>query len=383
MRADVVVVGGGLAGSAAAWAVSRRGRGVVLLEAFEAGHGNGSSHGSARIFRRAYPDPLYVRLTGEAGKLWGQLEEEAGEELIEVTGGLDYGPSPEPEKMYEQLRAQQVLAELLTPGQAAERWPGLTFRDGDAVMYHPDAGVIDAERAMAAMRRLAAANGADVRYGTPVTSIGADGTVRTRDETFEAETVIVAAGPWVEPLVGEHVPLPPLVVTQTQAFHFPVVGAARALQAGEVGDSQAGDEGAAGATRPWPTFIYHGDDVPYYGLPSGADMPGAVKVGVHGHGTITTADGRDGVVNPVVREEVRQFVMSTCPGLSDEPAGEVTCMYTTTANEDFVLDRRGPFVVVSACSGHGAKFAPLIGEIAADLAAGEPQRERRFGLEMN
>jgi glycine/D-amino acid oxidase-like deaminating enzyme len=92
-RVDVVIIGAGLAGSATAWAPARRGRSAVVLEAFQPGHRRGSSHGSARIFRRAYPDPLYVRLTGEAQRLWRQLADEAGEELVLTTGGLDFGPA--------------------------------------------------------------------------------------------------------------------------------------------------------------------------------------------------------------------------------------------------------------------------------------------------
>ena len=92
-RADAVIVGAGLAGSAAARALASRGRSVVLVEAFQPGHRRGSSHGSARIFRRAYPDPLYVRLTGQAQVLWRQLADEAGEELVTTTGAVDYGPA--------------------------------------------------------------------------------------------------------------------------------------------------------------------------------------------------------------------------------------------------------------------------------------------------
>jgi glycine/D-amino acid oxidase-like deaminating enzyme len=153
---DVVVIGAGLAGSAAARAVASRGRSVVVLEAFEPGHRRGSSHGSARIFRQAYPDPLYVRLTGEAQRLWRQLADEAGEEFILTTGGLDFGPAREQEKMHEILRAFGVPAELMPPAAAAERWPGIAF-GRDPVMFQPDAGVIDAERAMSAMRALAQA----------------------------------------------------------------------------------------------------------------------------------------------------------------------------------------------------------------------------------
>src|SRR5579872_6838496 len=150
-RVDAVIIGAGLAGSATARALAARGRSAVLLEAFQPGHRRGSSHGSARIFRRAYPDPFYVRLTGAAQRLWRQLADEAGEELIATTGGIDFGPSREQEKMYEVLRAAEAPVELLPAAEAAERWPGVAF-GADPVMYQPDAGVLDPERAMAAMR---------------------------------------------------------------------------------------------------------------------------------------------------------------------------------------------------------------------------------------
>src|SRR5581483_9296433 len=158
-RADVVIVGAGLAGSAAAWALSSRGRSVVLLEALEPGHRRGSSHGSARIFRRAYPDPLYVRLTGQAQELWRRLSDEAGEELVHATGAVDYGPARTQEKMYDLLTEAGVTVELMPAGAAAERWPGISF-GADPVMFHPDGGALDPERAMAAMCGIAAGRGA-------------------------------------------------------------------------------------------------------------------------------------------------------------------------------------------------------------------------------
>ena len=362
MRADVVVVGAGLAGSAAAWALARRGRDVVLLDAFEPGHAKGSSHGSARIFRRAYPDPFYVRLTGLAGERWRQLEDEAGEQLVRTTGAVDFGPSPLVKRMYDILRAERVPAELLTPAQATQRWPGLNFTDDgrlDPVLFHPEGGVIDPDRAITAMQRLAGGRGANIRHNTPVTSIE-DHTVCTATATYQANTVIAAAGAWLEPLVRPlHIPLPRLIVTQVQAFHFATKARER--------DEQ------------WPTFIRH-DDTIVYGLPSGSDAPGAVKVGVHGQGTVTTADDRDGIPSKVARERVREFVMNKVPGLEPAPIGELTCLYTSTENEDFIIDRRGAFVISSTCSGHGAKFAPLTGELLADLADGKPAPYPRFTL---
>jgi monomeric sarcosine oxidase len=360
-QVDAVIIGAGLAGSATAWALARRGRSAVVLEAFEPGHRRGSSHGSARIFRRAYPDPLYVRLTGQAQRLWQQLADEAGEELVLATGGLDFGPARAQEKMYEILRAFGVPAELMSAASAAERWPGVAF-GSDPVMFHPGAGVIDAERAMSAMRTLAEARGVQIHYGSPVQGVSAspDGAVvRAADRSWYAPIVVVAAGAWLEPLLGGQVPLPPLVVTQQQAFHF-----APRVPAGSR-----------------PVFIYHAE-VAMYGLPAGRDgeVPDAIKIGRHANGTVTTGDDRDGIVNPVVREEVRAFVRRTLHDVDPDPVGEMTCLYTSTATEDFILDRQGPFVVCSACSGHGAKFAPLTGEIAADLACGSLSPAPRFTL---
>jgi sarcosine oxidase len=358
-RADVVVVGAGLAGSAAAWVLASRGRDVVVLEAFGPGHRRGSSHGSARIFRRAYPDPLYVRLTGEAGERWRRLQDEAGEELLRVTGELDYGPSPEPAKMHELLTAHGVAAELLPPAAAKERWPGFAFGD-HPVLFHAEAGAIDPDRAMAAMIRLAAARGAEVRYEVPVLRLERDGDaaiVHTAGEPIGARRVIVAAGGWLPPLLSGLVRLPDLRVTQTQAFHFAQAGA-----------------GLAG----WPAFIYHHDEIPLYGLPAGRDatVPGSVKIGEHGRGTVTTADGRDGLIDPAGRERVSRFVSGNLPGLDARPRDDISCLYTSTPSEDFVIDRQGPFVICSACSGHGAKFAPLTGELAADLADGAAAQPR-------
>jgi monomeric sarcosine oxidase len=362
---DAVIIGAGLAGSAAARAIARRGRSVVVLEAFQAGHRRGSSHGSARIFRRAYPDPFYVRLTGQAEPLWQQLADEAGEELVLATGGLDYGPAREQEKIYDILGGLEVPAELIPAEGAAERWPQLAFGT-DPVVFQPDAGVIDAERAMAAMRRLAAAGGAQIYYDSPVLSIEtaeAGALVHTADRSWRAPAVIVAAGAWLEPLLGGQVRLPSLVVTQQQAFHFAPLARP--------------DEGAP----PWPVFIRH-DEVTMYGLPAGRDgeVPGAIKIGDHRHGTVTTGDERDGIVDPAARDRARALVRHWLRGLDPDPVGEVTCLYTSTASEDFILDRRGPFVICSACSGHGAKFAPLTGEFAAELACGGAPPDRRFAL---
>ena len=368
-RADLIVIGAGLAGCAAARAAAARGLGVIVLEMFGPANHNGSSHGSARIFRRAYPDPLYVRLTGEAETRWRELEDAAGEQLLTLTGGLDFGAVRDPAGLHAVLSASGVPSELLAPEAAAERWPQFDFGRAGPVLYHPGAGVLDPELAMAAMLRLAAADGAVVRFGIPVTKVevasdGEGAIAHTNTGSYTAPVIAVAAGAWTAPLLDGVVALPPLTVTQQEFFHF---APARPPAPGE---------------DPWPVFICQDGDDNCYGLPGGRDggVPGAVKVGEHTAHAPTTAEIRDYYVEPDVRARVADFAARHVPGLTPQPLNEATCLYTGTASEDFVLDRRGPFVVASPCSGHGAKFAPLMGEYMAGLIAGEPVPEPRFSL---
>ena len=182
--------------------------------------------------------------------------------------------------------------------------------------------------------------------------------------------VVVAAGAWLPDLLAGQVRLPPLAVTQQQAFNFaPRYPGAPDASHPDASHPQASD--GEPEAQDWPAFICYAEPT-FYGLPAGRDgeVPGAIKVGHHNLGKATTADTRDNVVDPAFRAIVTRFVAETMPGLHDQPIGELTCLYTSTENDDFILDRHGPFVICSACSGHGAKFAPLVGSIAADLADG-------------
>jgi sarcosine oxidase len=371
-HADLIVIGAGLAGAATAYSAAKRGLDVVVLERFGPGHRNGSSHGSARIFRRAYPDPLYVKLTGKSGELWRRLAEESREQLLMLTGGLDFGANRNPAALHAVLTANGVPAELLTSTEAAERWPMFDFTSAGQVTFHPECGVLDPDLAMAAMLRLAAANGADIRFSTPAAlltrSASGDGAVAHTDTgSVTAQVAVIAAGAWLPELAAGLVELPPLRVTKQQIFHF----------------AQKEQPGQATAARPWPVFICW-DGTYFYGLPGGRDggAPGAIKIGEHLAGTETTAATRDHEVDQAARDRVIAFVSQRVPGLDPAPFNEATCLYTWTANEDFILDRpaSGPFVIASPCSGHGAKFAPLLGELITDLATGHPPSEPRFTL---
>jgi monomeric sarcosine oxidase len=360
---DVVIVGGGLAGAATAWAATQRGLSVVLLEQFTPGHDRGSSHGSARIVRRAYGDLLYTQLTGRAFELWSELERASGQRILRLLGGLDFGADRDVPAVADRLAQAGVPHEVLEPLEAGRRWPGMRF--AGPVVYHPQAGTMDPEAAITAFTELAARSGADLRYRAAAAAIrptAAGASVLCTDGSrVTASCAVVAAGGWLGPLMDGQVELPPLTVTQQQIFHFPRYDP---------------------AAPPWPSVIHQGDGVEIYHLAGGRDGgPGDDrKIGEHGHGTVATAAGRDARVDATSRDRVLDYVRDWLPGLRPVPRTESTCLYTTTPSEDFVLDRVGPIVVCSPCSGHGAKFAPLIGELVTGLVTGEGGVPERFRL---
>lgn len=353
MAADdpVVIVGAGLMGAASAWALARQGRPVVVLEQYAAGHDLGSSHGSARIVRRAYGDELYTRLTGEAFELWRELEIASGAPLLRMLGGLDFGPERDVPAVSEHLRENGVPHEVLPAAEAERRWPGMLF-SGD-VVFHPEAGTVDSGGAVEAMLAQAERHGAVVRRSTAATAVrpgeGSAEVVCADGSTVRASTVVVAAGGWVSSLIGGVVELPALRVTRQQIFHFPRL------------DPSA---------PPWPSVI-HEDARPIYHLAGGRDggPEDDRKIGEHDGGVVAEA-GTTGPVLDESRERVVAYVREWLPGLDPTPRREATCLYTQTPSEDFLLDRVGSLVVCSPCSGHGAKFAPLIGEMVASLVTG-------------
>jgi sarcosine oxidase len=349
---DVLVVGAGLMGSAAAWSAARRGASVVVLEQFTPHHAMGSSHGSARIVRRAYGDALYTRLTGRAFELWRELELGSNVELLRRLGGLDFGRRRDVATLAEHLVGAGVPHEVLDAAEAEDRWPGMRF--SGPVVFHEQAGTVDAEGAVDAFLADARRHGAQIQFETAARSIDVRGEqlaeVRTDGGAITARHVVLAPGAWLAQLAGRLVALPKLVVTQQQIAHFPRL------------DPSA---------PPWPSVIHH-DQPSIYHLAGGRDGTAADdrKIARHDGGTVTGGVPGDRSLDPGATAELVEYVRRWLPGLGPVPRHEATCLYTSTPSEDFVLDRVGPLVICSACSGHGAKFAPLIGELVADLALG-------------
>jgi sarcosine oxidase len=345
---DVVIVGGGPMGTAAARALSARGRAVVLLERFTLGNDRGSSAGTTRNFRLTYHDPLYVRMARRALDRWRELEDEAGQELMRVVGGLDVGEATEAA-----ARALEDAGERFErPGVAevAERWPMLRFPPGSSFVYQPDGAVLRSRGAIGAMAALAVGHGTDLREETRAESIATAGDgveVATAGGAIRAPVAIVAAGAWAGPLlepVGIRLALRP---TLEQSTYF---------------DAEA---------RDLPTVI-DWDEAPQeppYIVPDPFE-PGRIKAGAHLSGSAVDPETRSFDADEERAQRVVDWVgrrlVSPTAVLTTE-----TCLYTRTLDEDFVLDRIGPLVVASPCSGHGFKFTPLIGEVLADLVTGE------------
>jgi sarcosine oxidase len=350
-RWDAVVIGGGAMGTATALALARRGRRTLLVERFRIGHERGSSHGSTRIFRFSYHHPEYVRMAAAARDGWWDLEREAGQELLRTTGGLDVGPGAETAAAA--LRAAGVPFRWLRAEEAAERWPGLLGDPGSQVLFQDDAGVLSAGAAVAAMALLAANAGAEIREEIHVEAVTAtpsgDGVeVRTPNGTFQAGVAVVTAGSWAAGLLETAGIDLPLEVTREQVTYFQQ-------------DSPSG----------LPTLIEWAEEPEpsRYAVPD-PGRPGTVKLGEHRAGPPVDPDTRTFEPDPVGEARVQDWAARRFAGL--RPVRSETCLYTTTPDEDFVLDRVGPVVVGSACSGHGFKFAPLIGECLSALATGDP-----------
>jgi sarcosine oxidase len=364
---DLVVVGGGAMGLATAWQAASRGHEVVLVERFEQGHHRGASHGATRNLNIAYDDAEYVALVQEARVGWDALADETGTTLLDLVGVVNHGRPTMLRRMRSLHVDAGVASELVDAADAGERWRGIRFETD--VLHVPGSGRIRAADALSALAGAATALGARLLWSTPVTGLHVEGPERVRvvaaGEEIVARRVVVTAGAWTEDLLGGVVRLPRLTVTQEQPAHFAVT-----------------DQDAV-----WPSFNHRPDpDRPdeswWPSVVYGMLTPGeGVKAGWHGAGPVVHPDRRSFEPEPGQLEQLRRYAREWLPGVDAETADPISCTYTTTDDEDFVLDRVGPVVVGAGFSGHGFKFTPLVGSVLVDLVEGgdAPARFRRLG----
>jgi sarcosine oxidase len=327
-QAEVAVVGAGIMGSATAWALARTGRDVLLIDQFRFGHDHGSSHGRSRIVRLAYPELEFVALAQEAFAGWRELEHEAGEELLELNGLLELVESSG-QSSRDALEAAGAEYELLDAGRARSRWP-VGVPEGWTALYQPEAGIVRADRGHRAFLDRALAHGARFEEETRIESL----------DELDAKAIVMAAGPWVR----NFFPDLPVRTTRETVAYFRREG------------------------KPLPSVVQLDPETRGHAMYSLHDPTHGLKAGAH-HAGAEIGPDEPGAPDPVLVERISEWVGRTYPEADPDPVAAETCMYTTTADEHFILERRGKVVIGSACSGHGFKFAPAIGARLARMAA--------------
>jgi sarcosine oxidase len=354
---DVIVVGLGGMGSAAAYHLARRGQRVLGLEKFTPAHDQGSSHGGSRIIRQSYfEDPAYVPLLLRAYELWAELAADTGLEVYRLTGGLYLGP-PECLTVAGSLRASQVWSlphVMLDAGEIRRRFPTFTPQPGDVALYEANAGFARPEMTVQAHLDLAAREGAALQFGEEVRD-WADGpggvTVTTGTGTYTAGQLVICPGAWAPELLTE-LGIPITIERQVLYWLEP-----------------------DGGTAPFensPIFInenHAGQQI--YGFPAIDGPAGGVKVAFFRKGQICTPDTIDRTVHDQEVIEMRDRVTQLLPALTGPAVHTATCMYSNTPDEHFVITRPPGYTNITvACgfSGHGFKFVPVVGEVLADLA---------------
>ncbi len=357
--ADVIVVGGGLMGSAAAWHLAGEGRRAVVLERFGPGHQMGSSHGDSRIIRYAYDTPDYVALAHDAFRRWADLAESTGETLMVRTGGFDFG-GPDAEVIPE-IRATYEAAgvphEVLDKRAIEERYPQFSLPEGTVGLWQPDYAMLAANACLAAIQREATRLGALFRFEEPAQTIRSTATgveVDTPGGTYSADRLILAAGSWMGPLLrGLGLDLP-LTIRKEQVAYF----AARHPE-------WFTPDAFPLVIHRFPGNLTLGSFFPSFGHDG-------VKALIDREGPVVTdPDDADRAIDQPYYERLLAYAPAIIPDLTGEVLWAGTCRYTMTPDEDFLIDRHpefGQIVIASPCSGHGFKFGPTIGRILADLA---------------
>ncbi|QDU37537.1 Monomeric sarcosine oxidase [Maioricimonas rarisocia] len=353
---DCIVIGVGGIGSACLYHLARRGHRVLGLEQFDVPTDRGSSHGESRVIRQAYFEhPDYVPLLKQAYAGWSALEDVSGRSLYQPTGILVAGPADGEAVAGCRLAASQhqLSIENLSTAQAMGRFPGLVIPQNLDVVFERDAGFLFVEDCVRAHADAALAAGAELRTRERVRSWQSNGgTVRllTDRGRYEASRVIITAGPWSAHLLSE-LNLPLSVLRKVMTWHADRSGAMRV------------ENGA-------PVWFIELPEGCFYGVPGVGGE--SVKVGEHTRGeAVTDPFTVDRGLRASDLLPIRSMLKQLLPGVSPEPSRLAVCMYTNSPDGHFIVDRypgNDSVVLAAGFSGHGFKFAPVIGEALADLA---------------
>jgi sarcosine oxidase len=354
-EADVIVLGLGGIGSAAAYWLSKRGVRVIGLEQFELGHDRGESQDHSRIIRLSYHDPDYVRLAQAAYASWAEVERESGDRLVIRTGGLDLFPAGAAIAQDDYTSAMDacgVAYERWAADETMRRYPQFELEEDVETLFQEQSGIAAAARANAAHQRLALGYGADLREDARVQAIetrGDEVTVRAGGRTLRAGRLVICAGPWTNDALAHFGLQLNLDVTREQVIYLEPIE----LELFE--------------PERFPIWIWM-DEPSYYGFPVFGEP--AVKVAQDAGGEITTADTRDFDVDEENRRRVLEFARRTIPRAVGRERYIKTCLYTMPPDRDFIVDRVPGQDRVLLCvgAGHAFKFSTQLGRVLAELA---------------
>lgn len=360
IEVDVVVVGAGVHGSSAALHLARAGKKTVLLEQFTVPHSRGSSHGQTRIIRRTnFGTPALSPLLEDSYRQWEAIQEEAGEVLLRPSPLLVLGTKekqPLMEKMAESAKESGNAPRWLSPAIANNMF-GLGCGSDTLAFIDSSGGVLMADKCVATLQRLFRAAHGMLLDGWPVDEIKVerDGSVEVRGQRgrVRATSLVLCPGPWAAPLLAKVGVQIPVRVERVSVLYWRVK-----------------DTNKTSTT----SFLDVSDDRGhFYGLPD-MEYPGLVKLCFHG-GPEVHPEWRDKGDSAEIRERVMEYVQKKFPCLEPRPAIEESCMYTTTPDEEFILDRHPKYkniVFAAGFSGTGFKIGPVVGKILSQLALGHP-----------
>jgi sarcosine oxidase len=356
MRYDVIVAGLGAMGSATAARLAIRGKTVLGLDRWVPGHRYGSSHGDSRIIREMYFEhPMYVPLLGRAYALWAELEQRIDDKLLNLHGGLMIGHEAGMlvTGTLRSAREHNLPYTLLSPAEVKRAYPAFDIDSDLVAVLDPRAGWLDPEKCNAAHLKVAAQHGADLRFEEPVVSWKADDGgvgVTTSHGTYEADHLVLCVGARTKELLGD--PVLNLEIERQSVFWM------------EAPD----DDRYRAEVFPIWAYEYKPGHI-CYGFP---DLPRGVKASVmHSGKIVEDADAANRRVGDDEADALMKAIEPVLPELSRARVQERdVCLFTNTADHDFVIDFHPAYprvLISSACSGHGFKFASVIGEIQADL----------------
>jgi monomeric sarcosine oxidase len=362
---DVIVLGGGTIGTAAAWELGKRGIRTLVIEQFGHVHDRGAHGGQTRIYRQAYAEsPDYVPLVREAGRLWRELESETGEVVYVACGGLELAATGCSHASDARHSAEEhsIPFEWLTPEEGRARWPHVAIPDGWDVLFSPEAGFVLTEPALRGMMAGAVERGVELHQGERAIGWESDGAgvrVSTDRGEYAADRLIVAAGAWADRMLAD-LDLPLRVLRKT-LWWFSV-----------------NDPNRFTPER-FPVFIADEGEQSVYGFPV-IDQTG-LKAANHTGGEPFDPNDADRSTRPGEEMVVQQTVRRLFPGVGGQVTQSTVCLYTMTPDGHFVMDRHPehPNVVVAAgFSGHGFKFAPAAGKHLVSLALQPDSRPIRI-----